>query len=476
MRPLVWFRNDLRVADNPALHRAAVEATRGVVAAFLISPSQWREHDLADVKIDFILRSLEALQRELHKLSIPLLVETADKFEEAPDMLCDLALDHECDGLFYNREYEVNERRRDESVTRRFERAGLEVRAFTDQVVVPPGSIRTNKGDFYTVYTPFKNAWMERVKEMGAPEPLGRPRAQSGWPVKSGDVPADVQHFDLSKGLPDRWPAGEKAARKRLGEFIRSKMADYRDKRDRPDLDGTSELSPWLNVGAISIRQCLHAAVEANHGSLNGRKSGAAVWISELIWREFYRHVIVGYPRVSRHRAFREAADGVEWRYDEDDFAAWREGRTGYPIVDAAMRQLQTTGWMHNRLRMIVAMFLTKDLLIDWRWGERHFMRSLVDGDLASNNGGWQWSASTGTDAQPYFRIFNPTTQSRKCDPDGVFIRRYVEPLREVEGDAVHEPQKLGDEALRDLDYPAPIVDHSEARNRTLDAFKRARS
>jgi deoxyribodipyrimidine photo-lyase len=287
-------------------------------------------------------------------------------------------------------------------------------------------------------------------------------------------VPARVKGFESSVD-PGLWPAGERAAAKRLEAFVDGRISRYKTDRELPGVDGTSTLSPYLAVGAISPRQCLKAAVEWNKGKLSGGHPGADQWIAELIWREFYRHVLVAFPRVCMGRAFKSETDRIRWRYDEGEFAAWCEGRTGYPIVDAAMRCLNATGWMHNRLRMVAAMFLAKDLLIDWRWGEKYFMQRLVDGDLASNNGGWQWSASTGTDAAPYFRIFNPVSQSRKCDPEGVFIRKWVPELAGVSGDEVHDPSELPPLVRAGLRYPEKMVDHGEARERVMSAFAAVR-
>jgi len=219
----------------------------------------------------------------------------------------------------------------------------------------------------------------------------------------------------------------------------------------------------------ISPHDCLRAAIKANGGKLRNGKNGLDTWISELIWREFYRHILVGYPRVSMSQPFKAATRKIKWNSNDEHLAAWKEGRTGFPIVDAGMRQLQAEGWMHNRVRMITAMFLTKDLFMDWRLGEQHFMRHLIDGDLASNNGGWQWSASTGTDAAPYFRIFNPTSQSTKADPDGDYIRRYVAELSEVTGKAIHDPPA---DLREKLGYPLPLVDHKKARQAAIEAFK----
>jgi len=240
----------------------------------------------------------------------------------------------------------------------------------------------------------------------------------------------------------------------------------FRETFDLPNV------SPYLAAGVLSPRQCLAAALEVNNNRVDSGHAGVVCWIEELIWREFYQHVLVGFPRVSKGRAFRPEIDRVDWSHDEHAFQRWTSGQTGYPIVDAAMRQLALTGWMHNRLRMIVAMFLTKDLMIDWRWGERHFMNLLVDGDLGSNNGGWQWSASTGTDAQPYFRIFNPTTQGQKFDKNGEFIRKFCPELGSLSGKALHEPLTAG--LFGQLGYPEPMVDHKEARARALKVFETA--
>ena len=259
-------------------------------------------------------------------------------------------------------------------------------------------------------------------------------------------------------------------ARRWLRAFVSKRIESYHTLRDMPAEDGTSALSPYLAAGALSPRQCLHAAMEANRGRAASGKKGVTTWISELIWREFYRHVLIGFPRVCMNRPFRVETDRLPWRDDEDQFAAWCQGHTGVPIVDAGMRQLAETGWMHNRVRMITAMFLTKDLFIDWRWGQRHFMHHLIDGDFANNNGGWQWSASTGTDAAPYFRIFNPFSQSRRFDPEGQYIRRYVPELKALSADEIHEPSA---DVARKCRYPRPIVGHAEARTSAIAAFRR---
>jgi deoxyribodipyrimidine photo-lyase len=468
MRPLVWLRADLRTEDNHALFNAGRAATRGIVAAFTICEQQWRQHDWADIKVEFILRNLACLAEGLKRLNIPLLIVRTPRFAGVPTALLKLAHQHCCDALCFNREYGVNEIRRDEAVTARFTADGLQVRAFDDETALPPSTLRTAQGNPYTVFTPFKRAWLDRVRESDAAATLPPTRRQPEPVCATDAIPERIAGFDLQRGLPELWPAGERVAARRLDAFIAQRLAGYNCGRDYPADDATSRLSPYLATGVISARTCLQAAIAANGGRLDGGHPGADTWISELIWREFYRHVLVSFPRVSMGRPFKLDTERLRWSRAEEDFLAWCEGRTGFPIVDAAMRQLSQTGWMHNRLRMIAAMFLTKDLFIDWRRGERWFMRRLVDGDLASNNGGWQWSASTGTDAVPYFRIFNPTSQSRKFDPDGEFIRTFVPELRPVAGPAIHAPPP---KLRAELGYPAPICDHAAARRHVLAAF-----
>ncbi len=471
MRPLVWLRSDLRVRDHLPLYHAAHRATRGVIAVFILCPEQWREHDWAPIKVEFIRQTLHTVRQDLAALNIPLLIRQTPTFAGVPDLLLALAREHDCDALFFGDEYEVNERRRDATVMQRFRDDDRAAHTFTDQVLRDPASIETGQGGFYTIFTPYKRTWIERVNEDGLPEPLGLPRRQDSLICPADPVPDSIDGFGTPRAI-EGWLTGEHSARRRLEEFVDGPLHQYQNQRDVPARNGTSRLSPYLAIGSISIRECFSAAYRANQDSLDRRSSQASVWISELIWREFYRHILVGYPRVCRGRAFRPETERLNWSDNEEHFAAWCRGRTGVPIVDAAMRQLHYTGWMHNRLRMITAMFLTKDLFIDWRRGERYFMQHLIDGDFASNNGGWQWSASTGTDAAPYFRIFNPFTQSRKFDPDGAFIREWLPELRDVEGDAVHDPSGLPDLLRSTVDYPLPIVDRSKSRERVIAAFK----
>ncbi|MGC3874178.1 deoxyribodipyrimidine photo-lyase [Halomonas sp. GXIMD04776] len=465
-RQLVWFRSDLRTHDNTAL---AAAARRGpVVAVFMRSVDQWQAHDHGANKIDFWHRSVRALGDDLSGLNIPLLHREIDTFDEAPKALLKIAEEYDIEGgLHFNREYPLNEWRRDEAVIQAFRQADRRVQPYTDAVAFAPGELLTGQGDYYSVFTPFAKAWHREVDA----ERLAlrdNPGAQQRLGIDNDRIPA----LPRLKGKPidaKHWPAGQDAAADRLERFLRYRAHHYKEQRNFPAVRGTSELSPYLSLGMISYRQCLQAVMSENGGSLADGDAGLTSWVNELIWREFYQHIAFGYPDVCRHRPFQRYTEGLTWRDDDDAFAAWCEGRTGYPLVDAAMRQLVQCGWMHNRLRMVTAMFLSKHLLIDWRRGEAFFMNHLIDGDFASNNGGWQWAASTGTDAAPYFRIFNPTTQSQRFDPQGEFIAEFLPTLASLPEKARHAPPK---DLLEEVDYPAPIVDHKAARTRALDAFK----
>lgn len=478
MRCLVWFRSDLRVGDNAALAAACRAGRGGVVGLFVISPGQWRQHDYAPVKVDFILRTLRVLSESLARLNIPLVIAHAPTLRDVPRVVLDAARTHACDAVYLNREYEIDERRRDESAQTLIEEDGRRCYAFTDQVLVEPGEVRTGEGRFFTVFSPFKRALYAHMLRHGMPAVYSVPGRQQPLGIEPTPVPSHVEGF-TSSVRAEIWPAGEAEALRRLDRFIAAAGDDYKARRDFPgDDDGTSRLSPYLAVGAISPRQCVAAAVQANvrakpSSPFDTGSEGLSHWISEVAWREFYVHILIGFPRVCMGRAFQPSTEAIVWNDNEAHFRAWCEGRTGVPIVDASMRQLRTLGWMHNRLRMVAAMYLTKNLFIDWRRGEKFFMQHLVDGFLASNNGGWQWSASTGTDAAPYFRIFNPVSQSQKFDPEGHFIRRMVPELSGVAGDAIHEPWEMPLLLRTRLEYPMPLVDLSTSRQAAIEAFQR---
>ncbi|AOE87376.1 deoxyribodipyrimidine photo-lyase [Pseudomonas sp. TCU-HL1] len=469
MRQLIWFRTDLRVRDNSALHAALTSGP--TLALFIISPGQWQAHDDAPAKVDFWLRNLAELGRALRELNVPLLIRQADTWADAPRVVRDLCHEFDIGTVQVNEEYGVNETERDRQVSARLAEDGIVLRSHLDQLFFRPGSVLTQSGTYFQVYSQFRKVCYQRL-HTALPGCLPPPRPQTGLGIASDVPPSQLEGFATpTERLRHLWPAGEDAARERLEAFAQEELWCYEQRRDFPAHSGTSQLSPYLAAGVISPRQCLHAALRNNQGEFDSGNPGAVTWINELLWREFYKHILVGFPRVSRHRAFRRETESLGWRRAPEELAAWQQGRTGIPIIDAAMRQLLDTGWMHNRLRMVVAMFLTKNLLIDWREGERWFMRHLIDGDLAANNGGWQWSASTGTDAAPYFRIFNPISQSQRFDPDGHFLRHWLPELAHLDKRDIHNPASLGG-LFGVAGYPAPLVDLGASRERALMAFK----
>ncbi|MGE0626126.1 MAG: deoxyribodipyrimidine photo-lyase [Pseudomonadales bacterium] len=451
MTSLVWFRNDLRTADNPALHDACEAPDEPVVGVYLVSEAQHRSHHEGDPRLGFVRAHVLDLKEQLSALRIPLVIAPAPWFRDVPAALMAIARAVGAGRLYFNAEYPLNEARRDAAVQLACESYGIECHIRHGDVILPPGSVTKDDGAPYSVYTPFKRRWLDRVTR-GELSPLPAPdRRRSIASVPSSATDPTALDALPRRAPDDAWPVGEVAASKRLATFVDAALSGYRDERDFPAKPGTSKLSAYLNLGAVSVRTCYaRAAAEA-------RSDGRESWLSELIWREFYRHVTAAFSHVSRGESFRQELDALPWRHDPDALAAWKAGATGYPLVDAGLRELAETGFMHNRVRMVTAMFLTKHLLIDWREGEKHFMSHLRDADFASNNGGWQWSASTGTDAAPYFRIFNPTSQAKKFDPDDAYIRRFVPELTDGS-----------------RPYPEPIVDHARARERALAFFKQA--
>jgi deoxyribodipyrimidine photo-lyase len=471
MNTLLWLRTDLRAHDNPALAAAAAGGT--ATALFLAAPGQWRLHGDAPAKVDFWLRNLRELSRELGRLGIPLKLLTVHDWSEAPDALAGFCQAHAIRHVHANAEWAVNERRRDAAVAGRLQALGADWTLHHGASLLRPGTVLNGKGECYRVYTPYARACRERLRTAPPPAiPAPRPQSPPAW--QADPLPEAFEGYGAPVMAPPTdavralWPAGEAAAGERLAAFADGVIDTYREQRDFPSLPATSCLSPYLAAGVLSPGQALRAALAASHGELDSGNAGAAAWINELLWREFYQHLLAAHPSLSMHRPMKPETATVPWRRAPDDLRAWQQGRTGIPIVDAAMRQLLALGWMHNRLRMVAAMFLSKKLLIDWREGEAWFMARLVDGDLASNNGGWQWSASTGADAVPYFRVFNPLSQSRRFDPDGAFLREWLPELAHLDERAIHDPSPMERAAAG---YPQPIVDLAQSRLRALEAF-----
>lgn len=466
---LHWFRSDLRIYDNTALDAAASQGA--VIAVYVITPKQWQQHDDAACKVDLWRRQLIELSKQLDRLNIPLLIRHCDWWQDIPTLLLDLCQQHQITHVHCNAEYGFNERLRDTAAQQCLQQNNIGFSHYLDQLLFEPGSITSKSGGYFKVFGQFKRVCQQRLYDQ-IPAILPAPEPQTKLPIQSDPVPQQIAGFQLvDPHIVQYWPAGEAHGWQRLDDFADEAISDYTGQRDFPALSGTSQLSPYLSAGIISIRQCLHAALKAANGELFGPDEGINTWITQLLWREFYQHILVGFPQVSRHQPFKPQTAKLAWRQAPDDLQRWQQGQTGFPIIDAAMQQLRQTGWMHNRLRMIVAMFLSKNLLIDWRLGEQWFMQHLIDGDLAANNGGWQWSASTGTDSVPYFRIFNPITQSQKIDPDGTFIRQWLPELAHLDNKSIHAPHLSRSVKAGTLDYPVPMVDLATSRDRAIAAF-----
>jgi deoxyribodipyrimidine photo-lyase len=462
---LVWFRRDLRDFDHAALH-AALGAHERVHCAFVFDTEILDAlRSRTDRRVTFIWDSVAELHAALAVRNGGLHVLHGPAREVIPRLATQLGVGT----VHANRDYEPRAITRDLDVAHRLRQAGIDLRTHKDQVIFELDEVRTRSGGPFSVFSPYRRAWLERLgpRDIAPLDPRG---LDARFVPADGAMPAlETLGFERAK-LPVH--SGMSGAAK-LWTAFRRRIAGYAARRDYPALEATSRLSVHLRFGTLSVRALVrHAREEVNEG--------AAAWLSELIWREFYFAILAARPDVVDH-AFRREFDALEWEDNERGWLAWREGRTGYPLVDAAMRELEAAGTMHNRLRMVTASFLVKDLGIDWRRGERHFADKLLDYDLAANNGGWQWSASTGCDAQPWFRIFNPVAQSQRFDPQGAYIRRWVPELARVPDARVHAPWEMGPLEQQAAgcrigrDYPAPVVRHDEARQRTLARFRAAR-
>ncbi len=466
MRSLIWFRRDLRLADNPALS-AGLE--RGeVVPAFVIDPKLLNSDRVGEKRVAWLVANLRALDESLRERGSRLIVRRG----EPAGVLRQLAHETQSTQVLFNLDVTPYARRRDARVALDLEQHGLTVEAFDDVTLHHPEDVVTLTGRPYQVFTAFKKAWLA----------LPKPAADQVAPVPARlplSIPAvESLSLDFAETALDLPRAGEAAAIERLNDFLEELIYGYAEGRNLLDRAATSFLSPYLRFGAISIRQAYWGAQAASELAEDAEaKVGATSWLNELIWREFYLALLYHFPHTIERPLRAQYAD-FQWLDDDEALAAWREGRTGYPVVDAAMRCLNATGWLHNRARMIVASFLTKDLLIDWRKGERYFMQQLIDGDSAANAGGWQWAAGVGADAQPFFRVFNPTLQGQRFDPDGKFVRQWLPELARVPDRLVHEPWKMTSLEQREAgcligrDYPAPIIDHHYARDRALRHYR----
>ena len=452
---LVWLRRDLRLTDHAALHHATRQAER-VIPVFVFDTDILQDLPADDRRVTFIYASLHEIHRELQGLGSTLVVSHG----RPETCLPDLVRRWHAEAVFCNRDYEPAAIRRDQQVANQLQRMGCPLLDFQDQVIFERDSILTANGKPFQVFTPYSRAWLARLATC-PPDSLAVNR-QAFARMLPHPMPALAGLGFQSAALPAGVEAGSRGARQAWQAF-QSRLDLYATARDYPARAGTSGLSVHLRFGTLSIRELVrHAWLQQG--------DGAQKWLTELIWREFYQQLLWHHPYLAEGLCFRQEMERIRWPDPTGHFEAWAEARTGYPLVDAAMRQLLSSGFMHNRLRMLSASFLVKDLHVDWRRGEAWFARHLLDFDLASNNGGWQWSASTGCDAQPWFRIFNPVSQSERYDPEGEFIRRYVPELAHLDSKHIHAPWLGG----RIVGYPPPLVDHASARSQTLLLYQSA--
>lgn len=486
-----WFRRDLRIAGNPALQWSWKEHKGRVLGLFTFDKIFLARPDFSHNRFGLFLASLRALRDELRQAGGDLLVldQGPDQaFEQLFSTLQQARLPLPST-ISFNRDYEPFARIRDQRMydllTKRF---GLAVHTERDHLLIEPAEItKPGEQSSYQVYSPFAKRWFETMR---SPEVQARVAAQKkavrqyetrleqktseplfalSWKriFKNAECLQDhldayIEHNRPAVSVP--LPAAGHAAALAIVRAFKKRVEQYQDRRDFPAIEGTSRLSVYLKNGSITSAQVI--AELGLEQEAFGNKTGRSTFLKEIVWREFYYHILFHHPRVE-HEAFLQKYKNLDWENREDYFERWKSGTTGFPIVDAGMRELNTTGWMHNRVRMIVASFLTKDLLIGWQWGEKYFMEKLLDGDLAPNNGGWQWAASTGCDPQPYFRIFNPLLQSQKFDPEGEYIRRFVPELRMLDAKRIHEPSTSGVK----VNYPSPLVDHREQKEKALALY-----
>ncbi|MEQ1666880.1 MAG: deoxyribodipyrimidine photo-lyase [Sulfuriferula sp.] len=460
---LVWLRRDLRLYDHAALHHATQQAQH-VVVVFIFDTDILADLPHEDRRVEFIWASLAALKLELENYGSSLIV----RHGRAVELMPQLAAEFQVDAVFCNRDYEPQAIARDAQVSERLQYDGRVLHSYKDQVVFECDEVLTQAGKPFGVFTPYKNAWLKHLTPFYLQAYPVRTEAYAAMPAQPmprlaelGFVPTNLAQLSIkigSDGAAQTW------------QDFQTRIDSYQDARNFPAIKGPSYLSVHLRFGTLSIRQLANYAY--HHGG-----AGAETWLSELIWREFYQQVLWHHPRLAIGQTYKAEFNDMDWPNPEGHFVAWCEARTGYPLVDAAMRQLNQTGYMHNRLRMVAAAFLVKDLHVDWRLGEAYFAQHLIDFDLAANNGGWQWSASTGCDAQPWFRIFNPVTQSKKFDPEGKFIKRYLPELAALPSQYTHAPWLLTPAQQQiygvriGVNYPPPLVDHAAARVLTLALF-----
>lgn len=476
--PLIfWFRYDLRLTDNPGL-TAAVKTDTPILPVFILDEQMPSDRGLGAASKWWLHHALESLSADLKKAGAKLILRRGDSFE----VLTHLLEETKASGLYFSRAYDASGVALEKKLSEALDKKDVTCKRFSSSLLFEPEEIQTNSGDPYKVFTPF---WKSCQQKKEPNKPVSKPKKIKGTDkkIKSDDLKDwDLRPTkpDWSEGMQKEWSPGEKGAQKRLEVFLENALFEYDDKRDRPDIKGTSMLSPHLRFGEISPRQCWHAVKTYLEKEDCQSNKGAETYLSEIGWREFSYHLLFNWPNL-HNEAFRPEFSEFPWKGTKKQLKAWQKGKTGYPIVDAGMRQLWHIGWMHNRVRMIVGSFLVKHLLISWQDGESWFWDTLVDADPASNAAGWQWVAGSGADAAPYFRIFNPMLQSEKFDPKGDYIRKWVPELVDLSDKHIHMPWEADVSALEAAGielgktYPKPMVEHKQARQQALDSYERVK-
>lgn len=473
---IVWFRQDLRIADNPAL-AAAVDSERPILAVYILDEESDGIRPHGGASRWWLHQSLESLAAGLAARGLKLILRRG----AAAEVLSDLIEESDAGAVYWSRCYEPWAVARDTAIKEQLKSGDVAAESFNGSLLLEPWQIETQQGGPYKVFTPF---WKQLRELYRAPQLSSIPETLN---AAAGLDTDDLESWallprepDWAGGIRESWSVGEAAARGRLSQFLGEAVADYPADRDRPDRAGTTRLSPHLHWGEISPHQVWRAGAKLlDEGG--ARAKGAESLLRELAWRDFNHHLVFHFPEIATEN-WKPNFDDFPWKDDPEGLAAWQKGQTGYPFVDAGMRELWHTGWMHNRVRMVVGSFLIKDLLVHWRDGEAWFWDTLVDADLANNAGNWQWVAGSGADASPFFRIFNPITQGEKFDPDGDYVRRWVPELEKLPSKWIHKPWEAPDEVLTEADlrlgedYPEPVVDHKGARDRALDAYKAIKS
>lgn len=469
-RALTWIRRDLRLHDHHALSESLKSADETIVVFIFDETILENLHNKNDLRVTFIMQSLKEIETTLAKLGSSLLV----RFGNPVTLIPQIVDEYKIEGLFFNRDYEPYAKLRDSEVTKKLKAKNVEVSSYKDSVFYEKNEVLNGSGEIYKVFTPYKNKWLEKfhAQENTASEYFILNKKFYQYKNPKNVLDTDWFYEIGFVETPGVLTGGSNEALNLLSHF-RQYISNYKEARDVPALEQTSNLSTYIRMGNLSVRDMIRLSIEK-------KNPGYETWLSEIIWRDFYHMILDAYPRIEKN-SFKPQYDAINWQGKKVDFEKWCDGQTGFPIVDSAMRCLNATGLMHNRLRMIVASFLTKTLLIDWRLGEKYFAEKLYDYDMAANNGGWQWSASTGVDAQPYFRIFNPYSQSEKFDSEGVFIRRWCPELTDLSNKKIHAPQEMDmfeqaqSGCVVGRDYPYPIVDYKTQRDKALKMYKEIR-